>query len=279
MGWGDVISIGLGLGNAAINASNASTLQQMKMQQAGEALYREFIGAIRNGIFNLNQTAEDVLRGEATAPLTAAGAMRILDYQLTTSGVTLDLFTDLADKKFAADTVRLISSNSSRMYAALDKAEQTQIDQLVEHVRRLPDCHYYLEKADDASRLREAMSVVEYGGNVRQTGCFYTIAAMVGVFLLGAIASVLGDFGSLVMIAGVIVLAVVGFKLAGKRTKVDAAKKTVKALEGNVDLQRFHLLEQQFKTPNEAKQSQKQSEQYVENFFSDYTLLQDGWRS
>ena len=82
MGWGDVISIGLGLGNAALNASNASMLQQMKTQQVGEALYREFINSLRNSIFNLNQAAEDVLRGEAAAPLKAAGAMRILDLSL-----------------------------------------------------------------------------------------------------------------------------------------------------------------------------------------------------
>ncbi len=54
MGWGDVISIGLGLGNLAVNANNASQLQQMKMQQASEALIREFFNALRTGMFNLN---------------------------------------------------------------------------------------------------------------------------------------------------------------------------------------------------------------------------------
>lgn len=80
-------------------------------------------------MFNLNQTAEDVLRSEASAPLKAAGAMRILDYQLTASGMTPDFFTDLSDKKFAVDTARLIRESSGRMYASLDNIGQSQVDQ------------------------------------------------------------------------------------------------------------------------------------------------------
>lgn len=153
MGWGDVISIELGLGNAALNASNASTLQQMKLQQVGEAMYREFISYMRNGVFNLKQAAETVLADEETSPLKAAGAMRILDYQLSSSGITPEMFPELADKEYVAATVKLVSGNSRRMYAALDVDGKKQVDQLVEHLELLPEFQYYLEHADTMSRL------------------------------------------------------------------------------------------------------------------------------
>lgn len=279
MGWGDVISIGLGLGNAALNAANASTLQQMKLQQAGEALYREFIDAMRNGIFNLKQAAEGVLAAEGTSPLQAAGAMRILDYQLSSSGVTPDLFPDLADKEYAAATARLIGGNSNRLYAALDKAEQAQVDQLVEHIRLLPDCRYYVENADQAIRLREAQGVVDAGGIMKMNGCLLAIVIWAGVGALFGLVAALGDAGLLLLLAALVAAIPLAIKFRARRREVIAAQKTVKELEGTVDLQQFQTLEHQFKSPEEAQQLQQQSEQYVESFFGDYTLLQDGWRS
>jgi hypothetical protein len=164
MGWGDVISIGLGLGNIAINAGNANTLQEMKMQQAGEALYRDFINVMRNGMFNLKQTAEDVLASEATEPLKAAGAMRILDRQLTATSLTPDLFPEFADKDYVSKVIKLIRENSYRMYTNLDKPRQAQVDQLVEHVSRLPDYRYYLQNLDEGDSMLDASNVAVSGG-------------------------------------------------------------------------------------------------------------------
>lgn len=280
MGWGDVISIGLGLGNLAVNANNASTLQQMKMQQASEALIREFFNALRTGMFNLNQTAEDVLRSEASAPLKAAGAMRILDYQLTASGVTPDVFTDLGDKKFAADTGRMIRENSGRMYAALDTVGQSQVDQLVEHVRRLADYHYYLENFHSAQRLQEAQAILTQNPN-RAGGCLigFEVYMLIGLGLTGLMLLASSPGLGLLLIAG----AVGGAVYVGKQRKnsqaTKEAQKVVKELEGTLDLNRFLELDGQFKTEDVARAEQQQAEQYVERFFGDYGLLQDGWRA
>lgn len=280
MGWGDVISIGLGLGNLAVNANNASQLQQMKMQQASEALIREFFNALRTGMFNLNQTAEDVLRSEASAPLKAAGAMRILDYQLTASGVTPDVFTDLGDKKFAADTGRMIRENSGRMYAALDTVGQSQVDQLVEHVRRLADYHYYLENFHSAQRLQEAQAILAQNPN-RAGGCLigFEVYMLIGLGLTGLMLLASSPGLGLLLIAG----AVGGAVYVGKQRKnsqaTKEAQKVVKELEGTLDLNRFLELDGQFKTEDVARAEQQQAEQYVEGFFGDYGLLQDGWRS
>ena len=223
MGWGDVISIGLGLGNAAINASNASTLQQMKMQQAGEALYREFVSAMRNAIFELKQTAEGVLAGEGASPLKAAGAMRILDHKLATSGITPDLFTELADKEYVAATANMVHSNSYRLYTALDQVQQTQVDQLVEHVHRLADAHYYLEHADGVSRLRMAKAETN-SSSARPQGCLIAIGLLV---LSGMAVWVSMELAWLIMLAGFIVGGLALRQLSGQRKAANTTKKTI----------------------------------------------------
>lgn len=277
MGWGDVISIGLGLGNAALNASNASTLQQMKLQQAGEAMYREFISLARNGLFNLKQTAESVLADEGDTPLKATGAMRILDEQLSSSGITPDLFPELVDKEYAAATVKLINGNSSRLYAALDADDKKQVDQLVMHLQRLADLRYYLGHADDASRLKAAKSAPSVDESpLKNKGCLITIGLFVLSYLLFVVSA---DLGMLVMCASWVVGIGVLVSFVGKRGATNATKKTITELESNIDLPRFYMLERQFNTPDEALQRQKESEGYVENFFGDYTLLQNGWRA
>lgn len=276
MGWGDVISIGLGLGNMAINSSNASKLNQMKLQQAGEALYHEFITFMRNGLFNLKQAAESVLASEEESPLKAAGAMRILEYQLAASGITPDMFSELPDKEYAAATFKLINGNSNRMYAGLDKDEQPQVDQLVEHLQRLADLQYYLEHTENASRLRATKTVSNVGSPPQNKGCLIAI----GLFVLGGLlVLVSAELSMFAMGAAWLVgfLALIG--LIGKRRESNANQKTIKELESGIDWPRFQILEQQFTTPDEARKRQQESEQYVENFFGDYTLLQDGWRS
>lgn len=285
MDWGDVISIGLGLGNVALNTSNAGTLQQMKLQQAGEALHREIINLMRNDIFNLKQTAESVLVGEEGAPLKAAGAMRILHRQLSSSGITPDLFPELADKEYAAVTAKLINGNSNRMYAALDADGKNQVDQLVEHLQRLPDLQYYLDHADNASRLKAEKTSTIDGNGVQNKGCLIAFGLFVLSPLLILVGAKLGAFvmfvalGTLVMFASWVVGIGALVSYAGKQWAASATHKTIEQLESTIDLPRFYNLEQQFKTLDGAKESQRESEQYVERFFGDYTLLRDGWRA
>ncbi len=221
-----------------------------------------------------------MLRSEASAPLKAAGAMRILDYQLTASGVTPDVFTDLGDKKFAADTGRMIRENSGRMYAALDTVGQSQVDQLVEHVRRLADYHYYLENFHSAQRLQEAQAILAQNPN-RAGGCLigFEVYMLIGLGLTGLMLLASSPGLGLLLIAG----AVGGAVYVGKQRKnsqaTKEAQKVVKELEGTLDLNRFLELDGQFKTEDVARAEQQQAEQYVEGFFGDYGLLQDGWRA
>ncbi|MBP6015294.1 MAG: hypothetical protein KA586_01095 [Candidatus Promineofilum sp.] len=276
MSWGDVISIGLGLGNMALNAGNAGKLQQMQMEKVSEALFREFISMLRNGIFNLKQTAEGVLAGEETSPLQAAGAMRILDYQLSASGITPEMFPELADMEYAAATTKLISSNSGRMYATLDANGKERVDQLLGHMHQLADLRYYLDHADNASRLRAEQTAPDVNGIRQNKGCLISL----GLFALGIVLAMISvELGVLIGFAAWIAGIVGLVQLARNRRAANEAQKTLKELESTIDLPRFHTLEQQFKTPDEAQQRQKESEQYVESFFGDYTLLQDGWRS
>lgn len=190
--------------------------------------------------------------------------------------VTPDLFTDLADKKFVADTARLISGNSSRMYAGLDKAGQTQVDQLVEHVRRLPDYHYYLKNLDEGDAMRDASEAALSGG----PSCAIILLAVAGAILAFIVVNIAGmNIASILLLLVGIVLLSSAVVMTVLRRRVSQAQQTIEELEDTVDLERFTALEEEFESPEEVEEKQKQAEQFIEGFFGDYTLLQGGWRT
>jgi hypothetical protein len=162
------------------------------------------------------------------------------------------------------------------MYSALNKDERTEVDQLVEHVRRLADLQYYLQNADNVSRLQAKETGTDVNSIMQNKGCLISI----GLFILGFVLVMISpELGVLAGLAAWVVGIVALIQLARTRRATNATQRTNKELASTIDLPRFRMLEQQFTTPDEAKQLQKQSEQYVETFFGDYTLLQDGWRS
>lgn len=57
MGWLDVISVGLNLTNAAMNASNAAKLQEMQRQGATADAMRALTSVLRDQIFRYKQSA------------------------------------------------------------------------------------------------------------------------------------------------------------------------------------------------------------------------------
>lgn len=67
--------------------------------------------------------------------------------------------------------------------------------------------------------------------------------------------------------------------MAWGRRRVTQAQQTVEELKDQVDLERFTAIEREFESPEEVEEMQKQAEQFIESFFGDYGLLQDGWRA
>lgn len=102
---------------------------------------------------------------------------------------------------------------------------------------------------------------------------------LIGLGLTGLMLLASSPGLGLLLIAG----AVGGAVYVGKQRKnsqaTKEAQKVVKELEGTLDLNRFLELDGQFKTEDVARAEQQQAEQYVERFFGDYGLLQDGWRA
>jgi hypothetical protein len=60
---------------------------------------------------------------------------------------------------------------------------------------------------------------------------------------------------------------------------VSQAQQTIEELEDTIDLERFTALEEEFESPEDVEEKQKQAEQFIESFFGNYTLLQGGWRT
>ncbi|MEI2692601.1 MAG: hypothetical protein V9H69_23905 [Anaerolineae bacterium] len=116
MGWLDVINVGLNLGNAAISAGNAAKLEGMRRQGATTEAMLAITAIFRDQIFRYKQTAEAILFSEAKSSKIAAASMKFLQVNLDQSSIRPELFSDLSDKEYCANTTRLIRDNSARMF-------------------------------------------------------------------------------------------------------------------------------------------------------------------
>ena len=96
MGWFNTM---LNVATAASSAYSASQLHAMRKQQAEAALIQAVLAHLREQIFRLKQMAESALSLEAESPKLAAGALSVVELHLHNSGITPDLFPDLADKE------------------------------------------------------------------------------------------------------------------------------------------------------------------------------------
>lgn len=108
--------LGLNLGNAAISAGNAAKLEEMRRQGATTEAMLAITAVFRDQIFRYKQTAEAILASEAKSPKVAAASMKFLQVDLDQSSIKPELFLDLSDKEYCANTTRLIRDNSVRMF-------------------------------------------------------------------------------------------------------------------------------------------------------------------
>lgn len=151
------------------------------------------------------------------------------------------------------------------------------VDQLVEHVSRLPDYRYYLQNLDEGDMMRDATEVTSGGGPSRVV-IFALTAAAIGSFLMVCAASENVAFVLIFTLIGFVLL-FIAVIMAMLGSRMSRAQHTIEELEDTIDLERFTALEKEFESPEDVEEKQKHAEQFIENFFGDYTLLQGGWRA
>lgn len=275
MGWFNTM---LNVATAASSAYSATQLHSLRQQHAEAAAIQAILAHLRNQVFQLKQMAESALSLEAESPKVAAGALSVVEMHLQNSGITPDLFPDLADKEYAAQTVRLVANNMHRLTAQLTSAERTEVQKLVAVARRLPDYNYYLEHYSDGRRLAEASEIVaRYAG---RNGCLARMALftyiLFGLPLLGWMFGGIG--GSGFSSAGFwfgIILGGAGLVLwlrAMHGWEYSKAKKVVDELAKKIDVDRFKALDQELGDAERARQLQTHAQAVVDAFFENRPL-------
>lgn len=275
MGWFNTM---LNVATAASSAYSATQLHSLRQQHAEAAAIQAILAHLRNQVFQLKQMAESALSLEAESPKVAAGALSVVEMHLQDSGITPDLFPDLADKEYAAQTVRLVANNMRRLTALLTSAERAEVQQFMAVARRLPDYNYYLENYDDGRRLANASEIVaRYAG---RNGCLARIALFtyifVGLPLLGWTFAGIGGSGfSSVGFWFGIILGGAGLILwlrAMHGLEYSSAKKVVDELGKKIDVDRFKALDQELGDAERARQLQTHAQAVVDAFFENKPL-------
>ena len=280
MGWLNTALSAASLGADLYNASQLSTLRR---QGADSAMIQALIRHLRDQIFQFKQAADSALAMEARSTLAAAGAISVVADRLHDSGVTPELFPELGDKEYAAQTIRLIEENHRRLMALLSSTEQGEVARVVAAADRLPDYNYYLENYNDGRRLAEASdTATQYAS---RNGCLgqlgFAAYLLIGIpaiaTLLGAVLGG-GNWSSSGSGTGVFIGATLGLigafmimrGMHGKQFK--QAKKVVDELKDRIDLPRFARLDNELGGTTRARQLQQEAQSYLASFFGEPSI-------
>lgn len=159
MGWLNTV---LDIASLGVNIANASKIEQLRMQGTTTAIIQAIIKELRDQIFRYKQTAEEILAvEEKTTPKVTAGAMRLLELRLQSSGITPDLFVELGDKDYVASTTRFIRENSARLIGKLSQRDRDEVQEVSALALRLPDYSFYVENYEIVQNYRKALPIVK----------------------------------------------------------------------------------------------------------------------
>lgn len=280
MKWSEVLDIGLGVANVAMNASNASKLEQLQMQGAVAALVQAVIKELRNQIFNYKQTAESILSTESESVSRTACAMKILELRLIDSGITPDLFEELNDKEYALKTIRFIEDNSDRLLNQLTEDKKMEVINVASTTNQIQDYDFYVQNYRTGRKLQKASAIVDTYKD--RQGCLVLIG--IGLYIypgiaLPALLSIgLGGKSEI----GQIIVGAIGFALWGfglvkilewkNGRKYKEAKKFVEQ-NPNFNLDHFNTLDKKFGNIEEVKILLEKAQQIAYNFFGDPKFL------
>lgn len=281
MKWSDVLDVGLDVANVAINVNNASQLEELRMQGAATALIQAIIKELRDQIFNYKQVAESILASENESRIISAGAMKVLEARLNKSEITPDLFQELTDKEYAANTIKLIHENSNRLFNHLNENEKNTVLNIVSVTSRFPDYNFYLNNYSTGKSIQRSVEIVEKYKD--RNGCLTQIG--IGLYVYPGIAFPIGlgvQVGSLLGDAGVVTGGALGFGLwifgltkilEWKNGREYKEAKKIMEEHSSFNLNYFNQLDKEFEGENSARQKLLEAQNIAQNFFGNATFL------
>ena len=277
MGW---INTLLDVTNVAIGVSNYTQLQQLKQQGQNAAAIQALLAAMRDEIFKFRQAAKDVLDHEYVSPLVPAVAMRMLEIRLEASPITPDLFADLNDKEYVAETYRFIHKGTTHFMNELPSSETTQVNTAAEKSLELADYTFYVKNYQEGRKLREATKTFKELNKRTTTssqskawgmGCLAYLAIIVIVFGLFVDSNPELTTPMVVLASFAFIVWIFAWKGTGR---LNEAKYIIEQYGDQIDLDRYNKLDRRFMGDfNHAKTLQHETKQWLDRFFSGDTHI------
>lgn len=275
----------LDLASLSLQISTAGKLAAMKQQGAAAALMQAMLVEMRNQVFKYNETARKLLAMESTSLLLATGAMRVLETRIKDSGLSADLFDEIADKEYFANTVRTVHDNGARMTAQLPAADRQTLEIMLAKTARWSDYDFYVDSYPQIQQYRQALPGSAGPGAGRRNLGLFTLLGCGGLAALGlceglvaaGISQTNGNNAAGTFIMGSLVMGAIafwGYRTYVQANKTIADKKIVDKVSSEVDLRRFEALEREFGSDlGKVNQLMGEAQTAFQQFFGDAKFL------
>jgi hypothetical protein len=272
MGWLNTI---LDVANLGMNVAQLGQLDTMRRQGAEAALIHALLQDLRNQIFNYRQAAQSILDYKEKDQKAAAGAMRVLELRLQDSGITADLFPDLDDKEYVAQTYKFIRDNGRQMTEQLSADEIGELETMSKAADRYPEYNYYIDNYDDFVNLEKANEELKkhkfFSGKIAANGLGCASLLVFG-FLT---ALFIQWFNNITMgfILGFLITLVGALWISRYIRRAREAQKTIKELDPKLDVDMMRRLDRELGDLQNAHRLRNEAKMTIMRFFGDSPLL------
>jgi hypothetical protein len=183
MGWFDVI---WKAGVIGVEVASYSKLAEMQRQGADAIAIQALLKIFRDEIFSYKQIAENILSAENQSPRIAAAGMIILKNKIEKTHLSPELFPDLADKDYVANTFRLIRNETNRLIGSLPPQDAAEVREVVYIAESFEDEQFLVNNYEKGTSVRSAIKTCDELGdrNTKGTGWGLGCGGIIAALLL-----------------------------------------------------------------------------------------------
>jgi hypothetical protein len=273
MGWFNTI---IDVANLSAGIAQVDQLVAMRKQGAASAMMQAILQEVRNQIFNYKQAAISILELEALSPKVAAGGLRLLEARLKQSGITADIFSELSDKEYVAETNKFLRDNSTRLLSQLSTEERNEIDKVVNAGLNLPRYNYYIDNELKYQMYKEAQKTAQSSDTLsslspNKMGCVMLIAVTV-IFMV--VVSIFRDAPGFGMFLAAVASVATVYWLRRKSKGVQEARKAIQHYDNKMDLVQMERLDNEMGGDlRKANRLRDEAQALVKTFFGEVPVL------
>jgi hypothetical protein len=251
--------------DVGLNVAQIGQLEQLKRQGMASALRESLLKQLRDMIFTFKQKAETILRFEDQDKLRTACALQLLQNELDETGISPELFPELLDKEYVANTIRLIRENNSRLLSYLSPEEIDSISNIVRISDQLEEHSFYVGNYDNYKKLQNSKKSLEDAKGKRNL-------AFIAFFCLMFFLCISMDNFSMIIPIAMIVMLIIGASFTGL---VNTNKKTVEEITNIINEKEMKRLDEKFSGDIEkVKSLYEENKGIIAQFFGESPILE-----